>query len=84
MARDLVGCILSTAGLSGVQDREGSVVVVIVHQTAQSHRLSHAQRKFPSSHVPKHQTSILRPSAERVAIRIQPPRIRSRALLMHH
>jgi len=42
--RDLVGCILSTACLGGVQDREGSVVVVIVHRTEESRRLSHAWR----------------------------------------
>ena len=42
--RDFVGCILSAAGFGGVQDREGSVVVVIVHRTEEFRRLSHAWR----------------------------------------
>jgi hypothetical protein len=48
--RDFVGCILSTAGLGGVEDREGSVVVVIVHQTEESRLLSHASEVFLLSH----------------------------------
>jgi len=64
MTRNFVGHILSTAGLSGVEDCEGSVVVVIVHQTGQSHRLSHAQGNFPSSRILHPSAS---PSAERVA-----------------
>jgi len=50
MTRNFVGCILSTARLSGIQDGEGSVVVVIVHQTDESLRLSHGpDGGFPSS-----------------------------------
>ena len=44
--RDFVSCILSTTGLGGVQDCEGSVVVVIVHRTEESRRLSHAGGYF--------------------------------------
>ena len=58
---NFVGCILSATCLGGVQDREGSVVVVIVHRTEEFRRLSHAWRISLLPHFLQNPAPILRP-----------------------
>ena len=78
--RDFVGCILSTTGLGGVQDREGSVVVVIVHRTEEFPALfPRLAEIFLVPHFPKHSPPILRPSpsslAGRESVRLESPEL---------